>query len=356
MAAPGAPLGALPPTDPNGPPNLQAWPPAPRTTGEQARLNIDRFEAYRRGRPRHYSAADRRNAWADPRHYTVPRHQDAYPGFDPAEYTLGRRRRVLTMAPVDPRRAAGQQEEFAREPEPGLPYHRVRRSTRNAAGSLARHRIRFRRLLGWGGNGVAALFERAQRASDGSRPRYVVKFPINPSADKREELQDERVWQRLYDGAAHFVQHIRIPGLPQAVQDGGDIMLESVPPPLIGGAPDDGWAWISQWTGGLAHPQVFTGERAPALLILEWCMRGEVHTAVCRMAELQPGQTGRGSGTRGLEHSNRALWHLFECLSSMVLGMAWPPKRNGNVPGWAAGNLYYERGGLGGEWDVEYSF
>lgn len=154
--------------------------------------------------------------------------------------------------------------------------------------------LRFTRLLGYGGNGLVALFETAarpgprnpalRRRADSAGPlgfqRFVVKYapaPEDPALAPPVDLfDDEKVILDRLAGAEHVTQMLPVPG---------------VHPP------------------GHAH----AGQPIPTpreLVIMEFCDRGALDDALIKMGQavaLAPGAPAQGHMPQGPAHQNQVV-------------------------------------------------
>ncbi|KAK4167117.1 kinase-like domain-containing protein, partial [Cladorrhinum sp. PSN259] len=146
----------------------------------------------------------------------------------------------------------------------------------------------FKKVLGWGGLGLAALYSVQEKLKGGIQRKHrfdiVVKFFLPEAV---EDFEGEKKNHVLLARSRHVVQLVPIKKPPK---------------------------------GAL--------EESTATLFLEVMGRGNLHSWICKM-----GQADR--------FSDKALWLMFDCLFKGVVGMAHPPK--------LARKEEYEK--TGGKWD-----
>ncbi|KAK2074761.1 hypothetical protein P8C59_008943 [Phyllachora maydis] len=130
---------------------------------------------------------------------------------------------------------------------------------------LAPRGLRLNTVLGWGGLGVATLWEKHQKQADGApgdeRTFFVVKANLDPSS---KSLNAEIIAQRWYADCMHMAQTVESP--------------------------------------------------APDLLVMEYERGGNLKDAMCKMSD----------PSAWLPYSDRALWLLMDCFFRMAVALEYP--------------------------------
>ncbi|KAI0390520.1 kinase-like protein [Xylariaceae sp. FL0594] len=165
--------------------------------------------------------------------------------------------------------------------------------------------FRYRRCLGWGGNGLAAAFDVLD--VHGSRVRgIVVKSLFSGDLDAMDEEAEmlnlyakcEHIVQLLYTDRLGLIDEsgMRLTG-PRAGRRAQDSPAHS---------PDD----LDEGPMDLDR-----GCSGPATLILEMVENGDLSDFICKVRDHEENVP------------NRVLWSMFLCLSRMCIAMAYPASR-----------------------------
>ncbi|GAB1312540.1 hypothetical protein MFIFM68171_02750 [Madurella fahalii] len=144
---------------------------------ERKQRTIDYFDFYIRGAWRDWTE-ERRSEWQQ---ITLPRYKGGvktWPGITKEEFGLG---------PQSERAPSGI--EFHKYPANFVPDNRAQayNAARELAERLGPHQLRFVKMLGWGGQGMAALFERLGESD--AKAYCVAKCRLDGD---EEELKEER--------------------------------------------------------------------------------------------------------------------------------------------------------------------
>ncbi|KAK4148388.1 hypothetical protein C8A00DRAFT_39054, partial [Chaetomidium leptoderma] len=229
-----------------------------RTTGNQPNYNVPQYQAFPFPKPGAYPGLSRP---LNPAAVLPP-----YPGPPPTARELRDRRKPVLKA----------RKRVARKLE-------------------ARH-MRFARELGFGGNGVAALFYTSNISPPYNRKDYVVKCNHTEGRDSRHAFALERSTTGMFHDAMHMVQLEGIPTVKPRPRQSR--RKRGLAPP-----DDDDDDEAGQWTPDRAD--------ISDVMFLEYCHRGSLHKALCKVVkdnEVFP---------------NRALWMIKSCMA-----MAYPPLYN----------------------------
>ncbi|KAK4235113.1 hypothetical protein C8A03DRAFT_18105 [Achaetomium macrosporum] len=144
--------------------------------------------------------------------------------------------------------------------------------------------VRFAKLLGYGGNGLAALFFSEERGASYRRKYFVVKstsWPEQTAHLRRARAPRARPKQKFQD-AMHIVQFA---GLPRPIQPRRSARIRA----QQGGQ------------GGQAPQRAPGNVNTEGMIILEYLMRGSLHKALCTAT------------AENLHFPSRVLWHIFHC-------------------------------------------
>ncbi|KAK4116052.1 hypothetical protein N656DRAFT_825978 [Canariomyces notabilis] len=143
--------------------------------------------------------------------------------------------------------------------------------------------LRFVKILGWGGQGLVALFR--DRNDDGTRAYYVVKCTLN---DDPSLLEEEAEYMERFQDSEHMVQIVapkRKAPQPESEED-----------------PES------------SEDENAGDEDAGFVLFLEYFPRGTLHQ-LCKAA---------ASRTPPAAMSNQTLWAFFDCSFQMALALLYP--------------------------------
>ncbi|KAK3305276.1 uncharacterized protein B0T15DRAFT_555276 [Chaetomium strumarium] len=234
----------------------------------------------------------------------------------------------------------GVEKSFRVAPTPAFTYgpHRSqRRKTARVSTALRKLKqdlkpltgVRFAKVLGWGGNGLAALFFSEDRRTSYRRQYFVVKVDIaggggdssgSSGSSSSEWIQRElRIQSASLCPSIVFNNGVLTTNKTNRFQDAMHIVqLAGLPRPM----PPLRSRRIRAQQGG-------QGSQAPAqppvhvdtegLIILEYLMCGSLHKALSKATEAKQ------------HFPNRVLWHMFHCLVQSCVAMAYAPTENGHL-------------------------
>ncbi|KAK3334297.1 kinase-like domain-containing protein [Neurospora tetraspora] len=222
------------------------------------REQTDYFAYYRMGRASSWSRNKRRDAIHN---LEFPRRRPTHwPGFGPPPPRPGRN----TFREPEP--YSKSQEDAKKEgPSPG-----VQRRARRLERLLAQEDMRFEKVLGWGGFGMACLFTMPGGGGQGGGEKVVVKIEL----EGRDTVEKERRNYELMRDA-HHVLHMYNLAAEEAIEQ---------------------------------------GDLAAGGLFLEFMERGTLEKWIVKMAKERK------------TFSDRALWTIFDCLARGLVALAYPGK------------------------------
>ncbi|KAK0725909.1 kinase-like domain-containing protein [Lasiosphaeris hirsuta] len=162
------------------------------------------------------------------------------------------------------------------------PVNDMRHDAHDEAWELAkevRGKFKFKKVLGWGGQGIAAVFQQTHGNATGRD--FVIKCafsgpnrqPVRIAGKPPFEytIEREKKVTKVFRGAKHIVQ----------LHDGG-----------------------------------LTRRPERRVMIMEFCPKGSMHKLLKSVSARDPRRTLR----------NRALWIIFDCLFQMVVALRYPPQ------------------------------
>jgi len=260
--------------------------PNPHPWANSARELNDKFAYYRIGRE--WDSDDRFDIYET---HNVPYYQGPWPGIDLArdfdflqrmqadvrprgrnvwdigveKYALQRYGPGSAASPGSDREAYDRAKEMARLVNPHFPNP-----------PTAANQFRFVKLLGWGGNGVAALFK---QNAPGAQSYHVVKTSLKD--DPAERLADVQHEAGIMGAFIHY---------PHIIQATHNI--------------------------------------SPELIVMQYSKRGtlnKVLTATQASATRLSANRGHAGDEEPVPFSDRFLWHIFDCLLQGVIAMRFPP-------------------------------
>ncbi|KAK4184698.1 hypothetical protein QBC35DRAFT_539458 [Podospora australis] len=313
---------------------------------EVRRQLADFFTYYREGRP--YSWRDRYLQRPRPwQNMKIP-----WPGP-----WRGYQRAEVNLVPYRPREFATTEPQNASQDLNNNPQVRQTIEGEPQVYKSERYTLNFRKVLGWGGFGIATLYSLEDQ--DGNFLKDVVVKYTMPGT--HENFYAEKEAHDVFARARNITQVVWF-NKPQT--DPTPAPSSSARGARVGSAELPGLAasiWgpnASRADAGL-RPALFGGGRvasAPVVLpaggpgikvqtdaamdadiytmVLEVMQRGSLESWVCRMA---------ASGQR---FSNKVMWLVFDCLFQGVVAMAWPPSHRDN-------KKYVETGGKFGPMEEE---
>lgn len=183
-----------------------------------------RMDYVRLGYSKHWDMEKRRHAWSQ---ITVPRvaPPQIYKNVDPKRYLNNYEQVAPAGTSIDPnidlheprnwhdmwRGLGAGENQLARGVRHGRDNVAAHR-TRKMINFLAPRGLRLNTVLGWGGLGVATLWEKHQKQADGApgdeRTFFVVKANLDPSS---KSLNAEIIAQRWYADCMHMAQTVESP-------------------------------------------------------------------------------------------------------------------------------------------------
>ncbi|OAA65705.1 Protein kinase-like domain protein [Niveomyces insectorum RCEF 264] len=170
-----------------------------------------------------------------------------------------------------------------------------KRNANALAKRLAFTGLRYRRWLGHGGNGYAALFEarRRERGPNGERGEpfnFVVKV-TSDTADHREQLAAEKAMMRMMRGARHIVQCMSAESLA------GDINRRK----------------RQKRKANLSTAPFIELDEDPLMCFTEYMNGGDLQEYIGRMRATK------------MVIPKRGLWHILRCLVYQAIALEYPP-------------------------------
>ncbi|KAH8893267.1 kinase-like protein [Thozetella sp. PMI_491] len=178
---------------------------------------------------------------------------------------------------------------------------------RAVAGVLDAYEIRLNRVLGWGGLGLAALFDIRE---DGEDPlewkKVVIKCDLVAPAPGEDYLvEEEKAWHRLFQTAKHLVQEYRFTDTEEPVRAR----------PVTRNMSKRGQRGVR------LMDQRSALNEARSMLAMEYLEHGSLAKCIKKLNDRQE------------QFSNRQLWMLADCLFRAIIGMAHPPRLQAEAAG-----------------------
>ncbi|KAK3335225.1 kinase-like domain-containing protein [Cercophora scortea] len=160
-----------------------------------------------------------------------------------------------------------------------LRKRKARRQTFNMIRRVARRlkplRFDFRKVLGWGGNGVASLFEFTDES--GRKQLVVVKYSIRATGED-VDMDGERMMMEIFDKHPHMIR-----------------ITEFEKPEM------------------LTQKKLKGGTLGEQLIFMEYCERGSLEGVLAKHADAAQDPI-----------PDYILWCIFDCFFRMTIAMAWP--------------------------------
>jgi len=220
--------------------------------------------------------------------------------------------------------------------------------TKKTAVMLAKKGLNFVRFLGYGGNGIVALFD--SRDDEGNATYYVAKCTIRTGRGETDDLIQEGECMKEYARCLHIAQLIQDPS--QLLSGSGDdelvepvYMKDKIKESNAKGKrkrdhdaaadheeeeeeeEEDGTNGKGQRKKGktVVGYEVKTLNRLKTLFLMEYLPRGSLYEVVKKYNDHLT-KTGLQSKPEQWKISNRVLWHIFACLIRGCIGLRYPVK------------------------------